>query len=667
MCLAGSLVLMLFFQTSAQEEEAPDASYAQWYFDFFERNSKLPFESLVKENEDRRQQADEMQDDSARTSVNIEKGLLHLTRDVSHLRYELAMASFIEALRVADSANFKEGQIFSYIGIAQVFQDVGSYEKGLQSLKSALAFSEQLNSDHIHAVVLGEIGKVNAILNNSDEAFEYYSQALALKEVELYPSLHARILYNLAVAYELTSQYSKALNYHKQALALRRKMKDRVREAFLLNEIGEVYERMNNDERALANFKAALEVYRSIDNKVGLADSYNNVGALYLHQQNARQALANLELALEAGRASQSNLPVRRCYELLSLAYEAFGDYKKALENKNLYVEVNDFITKEANAQSLIEMQNRSVIEGEAKKVEKLEFIRAQREREIAEQKRIQIFLFITIGLGGIVVLLVWYMYLTKRRSNKQLKTNNETIAAQNIELQNLNATKDKFFSIIGHDLKGPLNSLTSFSNLLINYFDSLSKDEIQALAKDLDKSLKNLYSLLNNLLEWARSQTGNIDFAAEAFDISDVLNENSELLTTQATTKQITILHEKASPLEVYAHKQSITTVVRNLISNAIKFTPPGGAIRLTATKMNTEVVVSITDNGVGMNQSVIDKLFRIDTKHSTIGTANEKGTGLGLILCKDFIEKNGGRIWVTSDEGKGSVFYFTLPLFNS
>jgi signal transduction histidine kinase len=207
------------------------------------------------------------------------------------------------------------------------------------------------------------------------------------------------------------------------------------------------------------------------------------------------------------------------------------------------------------------------------------------------------------------------------------------------------------------------LNSLSSFSNLLINYFDSLSKEEIQTLAKDLDKSLKNLYSLLDNLLEWARSQTGNISFKPESFDLTVVLNENKELLSAQAGNKQISIVQERVAPLSVSVHKHSITTVVRNLLSNAIKFTPPGGQIKINAMENQNDIVVSVADTGVGMSEAVIKNLFRIDSKHSTLGTANEKGTGLGLVLCKDFVEKNGGRLWVESKERAGSIFFFTIP----
>jgi signal transduction histidine kinase len=236
-------------------------------------------------------------------------------------------------------------------------------------------------------------------------------------------------------------------------------------------------------------------------------------------------------------------------------------------------------------------------------------------------------------------------------------------VGRQNLQLQQLNGTKDKFFSILGHDLKGPLNSLTSFSGLLINHTDSLSKDEIKMLALDLDKSLKNLFALLENLLEWSRSQTGNIEFKPERFDLASVLETNKELLKVQAQNKKISIENACKAEVVVNAHRHSINTVIRNLISNAIKFTPEGGSIIINAQQAQEEVMVSVADNGVGMTPEVISKLFRIDTKLTTKGTADEKGTGLGLILCKEFIEKNGGRIGVDSKPDEGTVFYFTLP----
>jgi signal transduction histidine kinase len=405
----------------------------------------------------------------------------------------------------------------------------------------------------------------------------------------------------------------------------------------------------------MANFKAALEVNKAVTDKEGIADSYNNIGILYLDQGDTKQAILNLELALSSGGTSSISKSIS--YLNLGKAYASMGDYKRALENKDLYIAMSDFIQKEINDQLLLELNSSYNIKQREAEIDRQELI-------IVQEKRSKNHLLIILGLAFVVACLIGYMYLQKRRLNKQLKAINARVEAQNIELQNLNATKDKFFSILGHDLKGPLNSLTSFSNLLINYFDSLSKEEIQTLAKDLDKSIKNLFSLLNNLLEWARSQTGNIDFTPSQFDVASVITETAELLAAQAAAKQIQIQLVPTQALMVSAHKQSITTVIRNLISNAIKFTPLGGIITVQATQAGGAVRVSVADTGVGMNKSVMDKLFRLDAKHSTLGTAQEKGTGLGLILCKDFVEKNGGHIGVTSEEGKGSEFYFTVPV---
>jgi signal transduction histidine kinase len=190
-----------------------------------------------------------------------------------------------------------------------------------------------------------------------------------------------------------------------------------------------------------------------------------------------------------------------------------------------------------------------------------------------------------------------------------------------------------------------------------------MTRDENQLLARDLDKSVKNLFTLLENLLEWSRSQTGNIDFTGEVFNLKEILDSNKTLLEAQAKTKKIAIAIDAPAECFVKLHKQSINTVVRNLISNAIKFTNDGGAIRVGLNTTPQAISVSVTDNGVGMSDEVMNKLFRLDKKHSSKGTANEKGTGLGLILCREFIEKNGGKLRVQSQPGKGSVFTFTFP----
>ena len=439
-----------------------------------------------------------------------------------------------------------------------------------------------------------------------------------------------------------------------------------IREAISLNEIGELYRRMKNDGRALANHRLALKIRQDLNDEKGMAESFNNIGFLYYQERRYNEAIANLNSGLAAALKSQSLEQQQKSYDYLSLCYKQLGEFDSALKERERFVVVSDFIQNQKNDQRLLESQSRYVIDTKESQIEALEKERERRERQLTAQKNLRNFLISLIGFGLVTVALIFNLYKVKQRANNKLQQINEKVKHQNEQLQALNATKHKFFSIIGHDLKGPLNSLTSFSGLLINHTDSLSKEEIQMLAKDFDKSLKNLLALLNNLLEWSRSQTGNIEFTPESFDISALIKESKGLLCTQAQNKRISILDDSNLSARVTAHRQSLSTVVRNLISNSIKFTPEGGLIKLATKQKKDHVVVSIADTGVGMSQEVIDKLFRIDSKHTTKGTADEKGTGLGLILCKDFVEKNGGRLWVESEEGKGSVFYFTVPSAN-
>ncbi|MEI6138378.1 MAG: ATP-binding protein [Mariniphaga sp.] len=239
-----------------------------------------------------------------------------------------------------------------------------------------------------------------------------------------------------------------------------------------------------------------------------------------------------------------------------------------------------------------------------------------------------------------------------------------QEINGKNLELQQINATKDKFFSIIAHDLRGPLAGLMGLAQIMAEDLSSLTMSEIQGIAVDMKNSATNLFRLLENLLNWVRMQKGQITFTPEIIRMLPVIVESVEILCEPAKNKGIKIEIEVPEDLEVYTDKNIFGTIVRNLVSNAIKFTHKGGHVLISAfTGKDREVRISIQDTGIGMDQEMIDNLFRIDVKTNRKGTEGELSTGLGLLLCKEFVEKHGGLLQVESEEDKGSVFYFSLP----
>lgn len=637
------------------QDEADMASFQS----FFQEKHPQPLEIALVTATTRLDQALEINDPRAEAKALKGLGLLHLTRTHD---YEKAMDYLIRSLVIEDSLDLKERQILTYVGIARVFEVVGDQLKGAQFLNQALKISEVLGDISIRVMILNDLGKVNASMGRINEAFENYEQILKYKD-DIDKGEQAEVLFNLGHLYTLQGEYPEALRSHKEALAITRSTNDKHAEALSLNDIGEVYGLMKNDEKSLANHLVAWEIRQALNDKRGMAESYNNIALLYYKQKNIEKAIEHGLLALENGREAQAQEQILRSYELLSQSYKDLGDYKNALVNKELSEAIREFIENERHERQVLETQNRYVVGKKESQVEKLEALRKEREKEIEAQKKSQNLLVALIVLSLVTGILILYLYLLKRKSNFTLHAAKGKVEQQNVKLQELNATKDKFFSIIGHDLKGPLNSLTSFSHLLIDHMDNMTREDIQMLARDLDKSVKNLFALLENLLEWARSQTGNIDFTPEVIDMAEILELNANLLESQAKNKQIRIVINNNGACLVKVHKHSINTVVRNLISNAIKFTSDGGVITLDAKPENDNIIVSVADTGVGMSRDVINQLFRLDKKHSTRGTANEKGTGLGLILCKEFVEKNGGKMQVISEPGKGSVFSFYLP----
>lgn len=248
-----------------------------------------------------------------------------------------------------------------------------------------------------------------------------------------------------------------------------------------------------------------------------------------------------------------------------------------------------------------------------------------------------------------------------QNRMEKELTIKNKLIAQQKDQLQKTINIKNRFFSLIAHDLRSPLSSLSSYLNMLIDS-NVLSKKEISEYAIDLKKSVSNVNGMLDNLLNWAVSETGDWNIQSKDFDIKDAIDRNVELYHTVAKQKNINLINNSKSVM-IVADENSIDVVLRNLISNGIKYTHKGGEVEISVDISSEYVIVLIRDSGIGISDEIKERLFNLDGKHKPRGTENEKGTGLGLILCKEFAEKNDGFLRYESEIGKGTTFRFYLP----
>jgi signal transduction histidine kinase len=273
--------------------------------------------------------------------------------------------------------------------------------------------------------------------------------------------------------------------------------------------------------------------------------------------------------------------------------------------------------------------------------------------------------------LFALGISLLIYHYLVKAKTNRLLKRQNRQIAEANRQLTEsehnlleLNATKDKFFSIIAHDLKNPFTSLLSITDLLLEDFEHADEEDKHLGMKRVNDAIKEIYSLLENLLTWSRAQTGRINFEPRPFNLSNVVYENINLHRVPAERKGIHLQTELEENIMAFGDRDMINTVVRNLLSNAVKFTSEGKKIAVKVKKNSHDVEVRVKDEGLGIAKENLNMLFRIDMKFKSKGTHGERGTGLGLILCKEFIERHGGKIGVKSKVDKGSTFYFTIPV---
>lgn len=253
--------------------------------------------------------------------------------------------------------------------------------------------------------------------------------------------------------------------------------------------------------------------------------------------------------------------------------------------------------------------------------------------------------------------------HLMLRKLQQELQEKNTALIEKNEQLLAANASKDRFFSIISHDLRTPFVTLIGLTQVLTEEFEMYPKEDLKHFLIKLQKTSETFYALLENLLTWSRCQLGVIEMAPRMLNIREAILRNLHIFDQTAREKQITLTTTLDKPMLVYVDEKMIETILRNLISNALKFTSCGGRVTISGTQDGDTTTIAVADTGIGIGQEYLPNLFRIDTQYKRKGTADEQGTGLGLILCQEFIEKSGGKIWVESRVNEGSTFKFTLP----
>ena len=358
-------------------------------------------------------------------------------------------------------------------------------------------------------------------------------------------------------------------------------------------------------------------------------------------------------------------------HSLFNNMVEGFARCQMAYENNKptdfLYIEVNNAFEKLTGLKNVVG-KNVSEILPNHKTENSTLYSLYERVAKTGISERIEAFvapleIWFSISVYSSVKdeFLVIFDNITERKQAEQALKESEAI------LKELNANKDKLFSIIAHDLRSPFIGFLGISELLNKKLKEGDISKCETYVTLINSSAKSTFLLLDNLLNWAKSQTKQINFTPQKIIFSSFIRKILETSNSSATIKNISLNYSQLDEIEVYADENMLAVILRNLISNGIKFTKTGGYITVSGKLEQNQAQITVSDNGIGMKKKIIKKLFRFSTNNSSLGTENEKGSGIGLVLCKEFVEKQGGVIWVESKEGKGSDFKFTLPLYKS
>lgn len=646
--------------------------------------------------------------------INYDAGIANGLLQTGHVNYfkgrsAKAFQNFEEAITIFKRIKDNRGLSAAYISYARMYNLLANYKQALSYLNMALEINKRLNDEWALTDNYKSIGIVYYSQGELSKALDFYYKGLFIAVKNNYKKPSAELYNNIGLVLQTMEVYPKALEYFEKALSIFQETN--VQAIGTVNEnIGEVLLAQKKYEEALVHLYKSLRIARKQGDIDGLCSLYTDIGLCYAHKGNGNLAVRYLDTAISI--TTKYKYVYNQAYALIGMAtaYNLQGDFAKsyqyALDGQLLAVKLGNLSVR-ANAalqlsktmaglgefdQAYIYLNQHMDMKSKLKDNESIQKLTsynyaldfAAKERELAEQQRernlvyqqkldsqrlINIIFFVII-VAMVTILLNYYRQKRKQQKiNAKLEEKNYEVLQQKIsldeqtfKLNDLNKLKDRLISILAHDLRAPLSTLRGLFDLLLD--ETITHQQMLEMIPDVLKKLEYTSDFLDTLLFWINSQMESFDNSVTRFSVKDVVRYEVDHYHEAARQKGVTLTDEVPEDLFASADPSSIRIVIRNLITNAIKFTGIGDSIEVTAgIEADQQLTIRVTDTGIGMSAEQQGRLFKSKVDSKT-GTNNELGTGMGLLFCKDLVEKCGGSIWVTSTPGIGTEFSFTIPV---
>ncbi|MGO4921191.1 tetratricopeptide repeat-containing sensor histidine kinase [Maribacter spongiicola] len=631
---------------------------------------------------------------SAKDTLYIQN-LINLAAEYRYQNLETLLTLSKKSLELSKKAGYINGEISSYHSLGGYYSDKGKIDQAISSFTKAYDLANQHNNDFLKASTLNDLAKEYYYKGDYSKALKWYLATIEIAEKNNYKNIISIVNDNIAHLYLEQKDYEQAMVFLQKSKTIHEDIGNPLFLAETLSNIASTYADMNELEYAMYNVNISIATFEKEKILEWLAYCYEIKGKIYLKKNKNTWALywykqsellhkeieddrgkidllngmteAYLNLnkdsiaevyalnAFELSKKIGLRVGIKNSTQKLAKIFKNKKDFEKSLWYHELYQVTYESLSATNNEKALNMLKTR--VEYDQQRQQLI----IENEKALAK-RNIYIYIFIVILIiFAIITFLIHRNEKEQKKLNLELRNKKADLEEKQAYLNELNQTKNKLFSIIGHDLRGPIGA---FQGLLKLFKEGeMSKDEFLNFVPKLKVDIDTISFTLNNLLSWGQTQMNGSITRHSVTNLDCIVEENIALLSEIAEAKSITLVNRIEPNCQIWSDPNQIDIIIRNLLSNALKFTPNNGQIIIGAIQKIKTCEIYVKDNGLGMTEDIIDKLFEKDSNHTTYGTNDEKGTGLGLSLCKEMVEKNNGKIWVHSALGKGSSFYFTIP----